>query len=153
MVVGDSLSDTLIRSRDARFENCGRKSGTGTGFYPSLPPLPSQYYFTNDPYTLFMCVLSMLCNVTRHDFNRMTHTLSSCAFYRCCIMLLGMISTAFVKKDTCLSHDATCYLQGHFLRHVRIIAKSAYTSSSHLSVSLSVRPSVRPSVMCHRCSH
>jgi hypothetical protein len=99
--------------------------------------------FANNPYTLFMCVLSMLYNVTRNDFNRITHTLSSCAFYRCCIMLLGMISTAFVKKDTSVSHDATCYLQGHFLRHVRLIAKSAYTSLSHLSVSLSVRPSVR----------
>jgi hypothetical protein len=56
--------------------------------------------------------------------SRMAHTNSSCAYCRCCIMLQGMISTAFVK-GTSLPHNATCYMQGQFFRHVYIVAKKA----------------------------
>ena len=77
------------------------KVAQGQGFYPSLPLVPSQFYFS-----------------------RMTHTLLPCAYYPCCIMLLGMIPTAFVKH-TIVSHNATCYVQERFYTYVRVTAKSA----------------------------
>ena len=81
---------------------------------------------------------------------RMTRTLFSCAYYPWCMMLLGMISTAFVK-DTSVSHNATCYVQEKFYRHFRITAKSAcYVRHAWLYLCLSVRPSV---FMCHRGSY
>jgi len=57
-----------------------------------------------------------------------------------------MISTTFLKdSSTSISHNATSYVQGQFVKANSHNRKERLLGSSHLSVSLSVCSSVPPS--------